>query len=230
MSVSTSKSETLDYTVKRSKRRTLSVEISSRAEIIVRAPMRTPDELVHRFVHGHVSWIEHHLARALKTNARFKDHHFESGGRCFLNGEEFTIRHRGGTQGVRINGNELIVFTKQGNDVPAILENWFRKESRRVTEIVVGELTRAGLTEPVALRITSARTRWGSCSAKGTVSISWRCLMAPRETQRYVVVHELVHLEHLNHSARFWKRVAEYCPQHRAHQQWLREHAQLLDL
>jgi len=81
---------------------------------------------------------------------------------------------------------------------------------------------------PVKVRITSARTRWGSCGAKGTVNFSWRLAMAPPEVIDYVIVHELVHLAEMNHSARFWQRVAQHVPDHRLHRRWLRENGHLL--
>jgi predicted metal-dependent hydrolase len=76
---------------------------------------------------------------------------------------------------------------------------------------------------PAKVRISSARSRWGSCSAKGTISFSWRLAMMPPAVIDYVIVHELVHLAEMNHSVRFWRRVAEVVPDHRQHRRWLRE-------
>ena len=81
---------------------------------------------------------------------------------------------------------------------------------------------------PVAVKITAARSRWGSCGAKGTVNFSWRLAMAPPAVIDYVVVHELVHLVERNHSARFWRRVALVIPDHRLHRRWLRQNGHLL--
>ncbi|MDD5382874.1 MAG: DUF45 domain-containing protein [Candidatus Margulisbacteria bacterium] len=81
---------------------------------------------------------------------------------------------------------------------------------------------------PVAVKITSARSRWGSCGAKGSINFSWRLAMSPPQVIDYVVVHELVHLVEPNHSPNFWRRVAEVIPDHKLHRRWLRENGQLL--
>jgi predicted metal-dependent hydrolase len=75
---------------------------------------------------------------------------------------------------------------------------------------------------PNKVRISNAGKRWGSCSAKGTINISWRLLQFPQEVIDYVVVHELVHLVERNHGKKFWQRVEEIIPDHRALRQQLR--------
>ena len=81
---------------------------------------------------------------------------------------------------------------------------------------------------PKAIRISNARTRWGSCSTSGRVSFSWRLALFPDEIIDYVVVHELVHLAEPNHSRYFWEKVERVMPDHRAHRRWLREKGSFL--
>lgn len=76
---------------------------------------------------------------------------------------------------------------------------------------------------PSSITVRDPRTRWGSCSARGAVSFSWRLMMAPSRVAEYVVVHELAHLVHLDHSPRFWHLVAQVRPDHRAESAWLRD-------
>ena len=75
---------------------------------------------------------------------------------------------------------------------------------------------------PQQVRITSAKTRWGSCSAKGGLNFSWRLLLAPPEAVDYVVVHELAHLVEFNHSPRFWAIVKGILPDYKARRQSLK--------
>jgi hypothetical protein len=72
------------------------------------------------------------------------------------------------------------------------------------------------------IRISSARTRWGSCSSRGTLSFTYRLVMAPLEVVDYVVVHELVHTRIRNHSKVFWRAVGEIIPDYKRHVTWLR--------
>lgn len=74
------------------------------------------------------------------------------------------------------------------------------------------------------ITIRDQKTRWGSCSARGTLSFNWRLMLAPPAVLDYVVVHELCHLTYMNHSPAFWQAVADVCPDYRAHRKWLKEH------
>lgn len=80
------------------------------------------------------------------------------------------------------------------------------------------------------ITIRDQKTRWGSCSARGTLSFNWRLMLAPPAILDYVVVHELCHLTHMNHSPAFWQAVEAVCPDYRESRRWLKEHGQELVL
>lgn len=80
------------------------------------------------------------------------------------------------------------------------------------------------------ITIRDQKTRWGSCSARGTLSFNWRLMLAPPAILDYVVVHELCHLTHMNHSAAFWQKVASVYPDYRTARKWLKDHGQDLVL
>ena len=78
------------------------------------------------------------------------------------------------------------------------------------------------------LAIRAQKTRWGSCSAKRSINLNCLLVLVPEEVRDYVMIHELCHLRHLNHSPAFWKMVEYYDPDYRQHRRWLREHEQVL--
>lgn len=80
------------------------------------------------------------------------------------------------------------------------------------------------------ISIRDQKTRWGSCSSKGTLSFNWRLMLAPPAILDYVVVHELCHLTYMNHSAAFWKKVEAVCPDYRTARKWLKDHGHELTL
>jgi predicted metal-dependent hydrolase len=109
-------------------------------------------------------------------------------------------------------------------------ERWYRAQAEEViTERVRLFAVRSGLAFQ-GLRISGAKSRWGSCSSKGTLNFSWRLIMAPLWVVDYVVVHELSHLVEHNHSKRFWAHVARYFPDYTNARRWLRENQQLLEI
>jgi predicted metal-dependent hydrolase len=78
------------------------------------------------------------------------------------------------------------------------------------------------------ITVRNQRSRWGSCSRRGTVSLNWRLIQVPAYVRDYIILHELMHLREHNHSSRFWKQVETVCPDHEVANKWLKQHRQLL--
>lgn len=104
----------------------------------------------------------------------------------------------------------------------AAAKDYFPKRTAYFAPITGGNYQR--------ITIRDQKTRWGSCSANGTLSFNWRLMLAPPAVLDYVVVHELCHLTHMNHSKAFWALVESACPEYRTHRKWLKEHGQTLVL
>ena len=105
------------------------------------------------------------------------------------------------------------------------LERWYRREARlRISDAVHTHAGRLDLDGWRRIAIRDQRTRWGSCSTSGTLSFSWRLMMAPLAVLDYVVVHELCHLRRLDHSPHFWRLVEGALPGWRDGCDWLRRH------
>ena len=106
----------------------------------------------------------------------------------------------------------------------AITEREGRSAARKlIGSLVAREAAALGVSYGrVAIR--DQRSRWGSCSSRGTLSFNWRLVLAPLEVLDYVVVHELCHLRHADHSPRFWRLVQERRPGFAEQRAWLREH------
>jgi predicted metal-dependent hydrolase len=88
-------------------------------------------------------------------------------------------------------------------------------------------VTRSGVKHVV---VRNQRSRWGSCSANGTISLNWRLVQTPEFVRDYIIYHELMHLQEMNHSARFWARVAEVCPGWRDAERWIKRNGPLVGL
>lgn len=98
----------------------------------------------------------------------------------------------------------------------------FKKKALQILTPYV-EMAAKNLGQPLEkVSFRDTKSRWGSCSAHKTVSLSWRLIFAPPQVAQYVCIHEAVHLIHMNHSPTFWKTVESLCPDYRSHKNWLR--------
>lgn len=104
-----------------------------------------------------------------------------------------------------------------------------RRQAARELPRRLLELARLHGFTPKAVSVRNQRTRWGSCSPSGRISLNWRLVQAPPAVCDYVLLHELAHLRHLNHSARFWREVTRLCPDHAEARRWLRTSKLLVD-
>lgn len=110
---------------------------------------------------------------------------------------------------------------------PAETQALRREATRRLTDRARELASREGLS-PARVSVRRQRSRWGSCSRRGTIALNWRLLHAPDFARDYVILHELMHLRELNHSPRFWALVEAACPRRREAETWLKKHATLL--
>jgi predicted metal-dependent hydrolase len=111
--------------------------------------------------------------------------------------------------------------------LPAAVERELRMRAARELPVRLRELAAQHGFTVRAVSVRAQRTRWGSCSPTGRISLNWRLIQLPASVADYVLLHELAHLAHLNHSARFWKELERICPWHREARAWLRGNARL---
>ena len=111
-----------------------------------------------------------------------------------------------------------------------IFTRWYKERAYDVISERVHEYAQRYGFIPKQVKITSAMTRWGSCSSSGTLNFTWRLVMAPLDVIDYVVVHELAHLRVKNHSSQFWKVVEMIDPEYKLKKKWLKEKGEKLTL
>jgi predicted metal-dependent hydrolase len=207
----------------RSKRKTLALIVKPDGAVLVRAPLRTSKTLIQEFVEKNKDWIERHQAKALAARPPAPRQYVP--GETFLYlGTTYPLEIvEGQKEHLRLNGSFQLAASYQGEAASAF-ERWYREQARQVLTARVEFFAHGYKFHYTGIRITSARTRWGSCSATGSLSFSWRLILAPLAVVDYVVVHELVHTIFHNHSKQFWHRVGTIMPAYQEHRRWLREH------
>lgn len=204
-------------TVVRSRRRTLSLSVNGNGEVVVRAPERMRDAQIEAFVHAHRDWIERRLAALERVRPDLSD-----GAPIAVCGTVYTIATG---ERARIAGGRLFL-PEQGREgeMAALLRRMARV---RMSALVKEYAARYGFSYG-AVRITSARGRWGSCSSSGTLSFSFRTALLTDGQARYIAVHELCHTRHMNHSAAFWREVGRILPDYAKARRELRKMIDLM--
>jgi predicted metal-dependent hydrolase len=203
------------YSFERARRKTLTIVVA-RGRVEVRAPRWTPNADIEAFIRAKESWIRRRLEEARREPPRFS---WREGERLPVLGEALRLAVRHGPTGVRRANDRIEVQLAPGAGTPmlraSVLE-WLFAEARRVfLERIRVYAPRMGVPEP-ELRLSNARTRWGSCSPAGRVLLNWRLIHVPLRLVDYVIAHELAHIRHLDHSRRFWALVERVYPDCRA--------------
>ena len=160
-----------EYTVIRSRRRTMALQVTRDAQVVVRAPVHAPQQEIHRFVAEHEDWLRKQIARQEQRQ------------------EQETLRQ------------------KAKETLPPLVRQWARQ---------IG-------VEPAGVKITSARTRFGSCSGKNSLCFSLYLMEYPPDAIEAVVVHELAHIRHKNHGPGFYALIRQVMPDYDARIKTLRQ-------
>lgn len=207
------------------RRRTLALQVRP-GEVVLHAPARTPQETLAAFVEARRDWAERHL-RTFAARQPPREPWRDGSSYSFL-GETLTLRGVPGVRAGRRVGDELHLPPEQGL-IPA-LEGWTRAAALpQFRAMVEGYADALGARDRLGrVGLSSARTRWGSCTSRGDIRLHWALARAPREVAEYVALHEAAHLLELNHSLRYWAHVSRLMPGHAQWRRWLREHGQTL--
>ena len=196
---------TLDYLLERKARKTISLKITAQG-LVVSAPTLLPQNRLEEVIRGKLGWIGRKLA--LFTASTRPPHSLEYLGRALE--QKFVS----GLLQARQVGDTLEL--PQG-DLMA-LERWYRAQATAYLPLKV-KAWAGERFKPARVSITGASGRWGSCSSGGRLNFSWRVMRLAPELIDYVIVHELCHLEHLNHSRRFWNALEGIMPDFRVRHQ-----------
>ena len=215
----------------RARRKTISIQIHPDGKVIVRAPLRTPIRDITAFVESKSAWINEKQALMLQRAASKPVRQFVSGEKFWLLGAQIPLQVvEQQRAALTLQKNVFLLARKAQPRAPKVFEAWYKDYAASLLSERVHLLAAQHGFKFEKIRISSARTRWGSCSSRGTLSFTWRLVMAPLEALDYVVIHELTHLKIKNHSPVFWAEVARLMPNYKRGHDWLKKNGHLLSL
>lgn len=220
----------IGYELIRSRRKTISITITEDARVVVRAPLRVSVAVIEGFLKQKRQWIAEKRDMAAKRAAAHRQGEFFSGEEFPYLGRTLMLSVSDEIKGIEAIGSVLAFPRAWLPHAEERLKKWYRAEAARVVEGRLMPLAASTGLRPASVGITDARRRWGSCSTGGRLNFTWRLVMAPQDVIDYVLVHELVHMEHMDHSAAFWGLVGQIMPEYREKKKWLKDNNALLRL
>ncbi|MES2769111.1 MAG: SprT family zinc-dependent metalloprotease [Bdellovibrionota bacterium] len=213
------------------------VSILPNSTVVVRLGKSENLSRVHGFIDSNQAWLKKCLEKTIFIQSQYPQLSFIEGEAYRFLGENYFLKYEktDGKFGVEIKKPYLIlkVPTKIWKDDfakyphPQFRKNilkFYQEAAERVLPKRVKELAEITGLKPTKVSLRKQRTLWGSCSPSGSIQLNWKLISAPINVIDYVVIHELAHLKHPNHSKRFWNEVAIFCPDYKQLKLWLKKH------
>jgi predicted metal-dependent hydrolase len=232
--------ECFEYEIIKKKKKNIGITVTPEGEVKVTAPLYVEEDYIHDIVYKKADWIISKLKLFRERSKDIRDKEYVSGDNIFYLGQDYRLRviEAFGEQGrikflqdrfeawVNPNWDE----SKRYSVIKSALTEWYRHEAFKIFK----ERTRyyADILKlyPNDIKIKEQKSIWGSCSSKNNINYNWKLIMSPLSVLDYIVVHELCHLKHRDHSKNFWGLVEQIMPDYREKKQWLKENGSRLSI
>ena len=220
----------LNYPIKLffSRRKTISIEVLD-GIIKVRAPFFSSQFSINNFIKKHQTWISNRIEKIEK--AKINEIKFKKNEEISIFGKEYNL--------IFSSSHKISSKIKEGKIIIKLPKNNFNNRElikleflKIIKEFAINSLNKRVKfyseiigNYPNSIKISHYKSKWGSCSFKGNLTFNWKIVFAPLEIIDYLVVHELCHLEHHNHSQKFWEKVGMFDKDYQINRKWLKENS-----
>ena len=211
----------------RSRRKTLAITVDSFGRLIVRAPLRCSERRIFSFLEEKEGWIVRKIAEKKGSGIQLPPENLDGYTFCLL-GKACKI-HVVSTTKVGYDSENHTIYLPENNPQERLVK-WLKENAKRIfTDATRIRAEEMGVSYH-SVSISSATTKWGSCTGDNRLRFSYRLLYAPKEVIDYVIVHELCHTLHHDHSSAFWAAVASVLPDYQRKRKWLKDRGALLKI
>jgi len=190
----------------------------------VTVPRRGSLTAARDFLVRNIGWLEQQLQKLESQPKVTTEWKLET--EIYFRGEPVKIESE--TAGQICFGSELLTLRDVSVDLRPAIQKHLRKLAQQELPARVQELARIHGVEVVKVSVRNQKSRWGSCSRRGTISLNWRLIQTPVFVRDYIILHELAHRRQMNHSNKFWQEVERLCPDYLVAEKWLKQNAKLL--
>ncbi len=225
--------ELIEIEIIRSNRTTLCLSIKEDGTVVVKVPQLLPDEKIREIVENKAEWIEAKRKEVIKHQSKKVKREYVTGATLPYMGEELPIEVViGKKSAVKLQDGLFVIHTSNTDRdfMEKLLKKWYKKQAMDYITKRVAYFSQKMNINYASISIKSRKKQWGSCDNQGNLTFSWRLIMATPYGIDYVVVHELCHRKHMDHSRQFWGEVKKELPDYKEREKWLNENAVNLTL
>lgn len=221
----------VDIHIVRSRRKTVSIFVERDGSVSARVPEVYTDDKIAEIIESKTYQIHAHLAKWRQLNEARIDREYVSGQSFLYLGKNYRLKLEDNSRkGLKLKNGYFLLPTHQKDEAKAHFKAFYRaKLEERLPGLVKRNKAKLGVT-PNNVKVMELHHRWASCSKQGNLNFHWKCAMAPVDVLNYIVVHELAHLIHPNHTPEFWNEVDKVLPDYQAQVHWLRINGAGMDL
>ncbi|WP_211231353.1 M48 family metallopeptidase [Halonatronum saccharophilum] len=228
--------KTIEFDVEYRNRKTLEIGIEPPDNIKVISPQGTSEEEIIKLVKSKAKWI-------IQKLYEFRDVEYRTRQKEYINGENFIYLGRNYSLEIiddqDINKAEAKLYqgkfyirtnTKNREELKEAMEKWYRAKTLEQVSKRIDYFQPYFSVKPNSIKVKEQKKRWASCNANKDLMFNWRCSMAPANVLDYIVVHEMCHMVHLNHSKEFWDLLERVMPEYRQRKEWLKNYGIRMNL
>nr|WP_277987251.1 SprT family zinc-dependent metalloprotease [Microbulbifer salipaludis] len=226
--------EEVTYRLARSPRRKRLGLVVTERGAEVRIPQRCAERHGHQFLRENIQWVRAQLRGVAERQSQVPEHHFAFGAHFPWLGKTLELDRAAcaADAGIRDGFIQLYSRVREPDEkqVQGALQKLYQKEALQLlAEKSRQYADRLGLTFST-VKVRRTRSKWGHCTIRGELQYNWLVCLAPEPVVDYLVIHEVCHLQHHNHSREFWSLVASLCPDYKRLRRWLKENGHTLQL
>lgn len=228
--------EITEVILKYTRRKSIGIKVRPPGEVVVHAPVGMPEGLIREVLVEKREWIFRKLSDVQTRQSKTIQHTYASGDRFYYLGKPYTLCVEEvffvKKPVVNITDGDLRVMVPSSTpeEIKKALHMWYKLQAERVINERINYYKTFFTVEPSAIQVKEQKKRWGSCSSKRKLMFNWRIVMAPMDVLDYIVVHEMCHMVHMNHSSVYWALVKSIMPDYKEKQTWLKENGLMLTL
>lgn len=223
-----------EYEVKYSNRKSIEIRIEPTGIVVFKVPKKTSDQVIQDVLTKKRDWIFEKVTYMLST--ALPKRQYETGEKVLYLNQKLTlkvIRRPSSKMKISKVDQELVIVAPEqckGEELKQLIIDLYKNhlKSYLISRIKFYQNQFKYKVNQVTVR--DQKTRWGSCSSGRNLSFNYRLMMAPPQVIDYIVVHEMCHLEHMNHSKSYWKRVYEVMPEYKKCEAWLKQNGRFLNI